>query len=432
MRYRCFTAAATLHLAFGLSGGCAVEGAGPEGPGPATFIGATGLYGLVPHDAPPASMQVQAFLQHPHFAGVSVRTGWDNVEAVEDRYDWSYVDSMLAEARAHGKRIMLRVRPSWETPDWVYDAGAEPFWYHERNDGGRLQRMPVPWDPVYQSKWADFVAELGRRYGGNPDLVHVLITGASRSDCEMYLPANSERGSGQPTWEAIGYTPARMIEAWKQVIDRWVAALPNTLTSLSLSSVLHDDGVVEAVADYCTTRYPWRVAHKISYWSADNDPAYPPTSAFLSRIDERTHGGVEAVSLLPDMPDAVRDAIGWHAVLWAEPYPSNRDEMQALYDEQQRHKQMVLSTRFSASPLRFRVALSWTNPSGYEGFEKVRILRKTDGYPAGPDDPSAVTVYEGDGSSKLDAGLAGETRYYYTLYELPSRYKIGQAAATPR
>ena len=58
-------------------------------------------------------------------------------------HDWSYVDSMITEARGHGKRIMLRVRPSWETPDWVYDAGAEPFWYYERNDGGRLQRMPV-------------------------------------------------------------------------------------------------------------------------------------------------------------------------------------------------------------------------------------------------------------------------------------------------
>ena len=418
--------AAVLQLTLGL-GACAAEAAGPR-----TFIGATGLFGLVPHDAPPGSAQVQAFLQHPHFAGVSVRTGWDQIEAVEDVYDWSYVDSMIAEAREHGKRIVLRVRPSWETPDWVYDAGAEPFWYHERNDADRLHRMPVPWDPVFQAKWADFIAELGRRYSANPDLVHVLITGASRSDCEMYLPPNSERGAGQPTWEAVGYTPGRMIEAWKQVIDGWAAALPDTLVSLSLSTVLYDDGVIEAVAEYCSSRYPWRVAHKISYWSSNNDPAYRPTAAFLSRIDERTHGGVEAVSLLSDMPDAARDAIGWHAVLWAEPYPSNRDEMKALYLEQQWHKRLVLSTRFRAVPQAGSVALSWTRPPGDDGLARVRILRRTGDFPAGPDDPAAVVVYEGTGVSAADPAPPGDPTRYYSLYALPSRYTIAQASAIPR
>ena len=424
--------AVLLPLGFGLAACAAVEGAGPPGAGPGTFIGATGLYGLIPHDAAPASRQVQDFLEHPHFAGVSVRTGWDDIEAVENAYDWSYVESMIVEARKHHKKIMLRVRPSWETPDWVYGAGAEPFWYYERNDGGRLHRMPVPWDPVFQAKWADFIAELGRRYDGHPDLVHVLITGASRSDCEMYLPGDGERGPSQPTWEAIGYTPARMVEAWTQVIDRWAAALPGTLLSLSLSSVLRDDGVVDAVAEYNTTRYPWRVAHKISYWSHGNDPSYTPTRAFLAGIDERTHGGVEAVSILSNMPDAARDAITWHAVLWAEPYPSNRNELQALYDEQQRHKQMVRSAQLRVSPQRRRVALSWTNPAGYTGFEGVRIVRKEGSHPAGPDDPLAVAVYEGVGSSTIDTGLAGGTTYHYTMYELPSRYTIAQAVATPR
>jgi hypothetical protein len=418
--------AAVLHLTLDL-GACAAEAAGPR-----TFIGATGLYGLVPHDAAPGSPQVQAFLQHPHFAGVSVRTGWERIEAVENVYDWSYVDSMIAEAGKHGKRIMLRVRPSWETPDWVYQAGAEPFWYHERNDGGRLQRMPVPWDPVFQARWADFIAELGRRYRANPGLVHVLITGASRSDCEMYLPANSERAAGQPAWEEVGYTPGRMIDAWKQVIDRWAAALPETLTSLSLSSVLYDDGVVEAVAEYCSTRYPWRVAHKISYWSSNNDPAYRPTAAFLSRVDERTHGGVEAVALLSDMPDAARDAIGWRAVLWAEPYPSNRDQMEDLYLEQQRHKEMVLSARLEAAPQHGRVALSWARPWRSEGFEGVRLLRRTDGFPAGPDDPAAVLVHQGKGSSAFDLARPGDPPRYYTLYALPSGYTIAQVTAVPR
>jgi hypothetical protein len=432
MSGRSITVAVALHLALGLAA-CAVEGGGPQRAepaevGPSAFIEATGLFGLVPHDAPPAHAQVRDFLEHPHFAGLSVRTGWDDVEPVENVYDWSYLDSMIAEAQTHGKKIMLRVRPSWETPDWVYDAGAEPFWYYERNDGGKLHRMPVPWDPVFQAKWADFIAELGRRYAGHPDLVHVLVTGASRSDCEMYLPSNGERASSQATWEAIGYTPSRLIDAWKHWIDGWAAALPRTLVSLSLSSALYDDGVVEEVADYCTSRYPWRVALKISYWSAGNDPTFAPTRAFLSRIDERTHGGVEAVSLLSDMPDAARDAISWHAVLWAEPYPSNRHQMQALYDEQQRHKRIVLTTRFRASRRKGQVALSWAG----DGLEKVRILRRADVPPVGADDPLATIVHEGDGSSALDGGMSDATPLYYALFELPSKYTVAFATALPR
>jgi hypothetical protein len=205
-----------------------------------------------------------------------------------------------------------------------------------------------------------------------------------------------------------------------------VAALPATLTSLSLSSVLYDDGVVEEVAAYCTRRYPWRVAHKISYWSSSNDPSYTPTRAFLTAIDERTHGGVEAANLLSDMPDAARDAIAWRAVLWAEPYPSNRDQMQALYDEQQRHRRWVLATRLLATPEPGGVVLSWTRPSAEMGFERVRLLRRTDGYAAGPDDPSAAVVYEGTATSTTD-----HTPGYYTLYALPSGYTLAQAAVTP-
>ena len=418
-------ALAAFALVAGLS--AAVDAAGPE-----TFIEAGGLYGLVPHDAAPGSAMVQDFLRHPHFAGVSVRTGWDNVEAVEDAYDWSYIDAMIAAAGAHGKRIVLRVRPSWETPEWVFDASAEAFWYYERNDSGRLHRMPIPWDPVFQAKWIDFVAALGHRYAGNPGLAHVLITGASRSDCEMYLPANRERALNQPTWEDAGYTPARMIDAWTRVVDAWAAALPATLVSLSVSSVLYGDGVMEAVVDHCTIRHPWRVALKISYWGHDNDPSYAPTRAFLAAVDERTHGGVEAVSILADMPDAARDAIAWHAVLWAEPYPSNRDQLQALHDEQQRHRQRVRSTRLTATPQNRRVALSWTSPSGDEGFRRVRLLRKTEGSPAGPDDPAAVVIYEGSGTSAVDNGLERGTPCHYALYELPSRYTIAVASTAPR
>src|SRR6202022_2709060 len=61
-----------------------------------------------------------------------------------------------------------------------------------------------------------------------------------------------------------------------------------------------------------------------------------------------------------------------------------------------------------------RIDLSWTSPAPQQA-PGVRVVRRTDTHPTGPDD--GVVVAHGIGlTSASDTGLQGETVYYYTLF----------------
>ncbi len=76
------------------------------------------------------------------------------------------------------------------------------------------------------------------------------------------------------------------------------------------------------------------------------------------------------------------------------------------------------------------VALSWTNPSAGEG-AVVRVLRRLDAVPAGPDDPGATIVYEGTALTVRDAGMkAGDTARYAAYAIDPAENVSDPALAT--
>jgi hypothetical protein len=59
--------------------------------------------------------------------------------------------------------------------------------------------------------------------------------------------------------------------------------------------------------------------------------------------------------------------------------------------------------------------MTWANPLSGD-FSGVRLLRKTDGFPAGWDDADATLLYEGTGIRYRDSRLAPGSTYYYGIY----------------
>jgi len=62
-----------------------------------------------------------------------------------------------------------------------------------------------------------------------------------------------------------------------------------------------------------------------------------------------------------------------------------------------------------------QVTLMWTNPPDAD-FQGVNILRKEGAFPSGPQDPSAIVVYDGSGTTSTDTNVTNGITYYYVAY----------------
>lgn len=116
----------------------------------------------------------------PDFPDTSVaycRWYWDTLEPERGHFRWEIIDLALAEARAHGQKLAIRLMP-------YSDQDPLPAWY--RNSGARRANKPgdkdgAIWqpdftDPRFLEDWGELVKEAGKRYDGNPDLDSVDIS----------------------------------------------------------------------------------------------------------------------------------------------------------------------------------------------------------------------------------------------------------------
>src|SRR5438105_8972499 len=57
--------------------------------------------------------QVWPALDDMHANTLEIPVAWEQIEPVEGRFDFSYVDTLLAQAREHGKRLVLLWFGTW-------------------------------------------------------------------------------------------------------------------------------------------------------------------------------------------------------------------------------------------------------------------------------------------------------------------------------
>jgi hypothetical protein len=151
------------------------------------------------------------------------------------------------------KKITLMVLGGPQTPEWVYQAGAKAFPYRwgSRYRPGEEARIPLLWDEVYLRKWTALVQALGKRYAGEKTVVLVHISGATENGLEMQLPASAR---DRNEWLRAGYSPQRVIAAWKRILDVYAAAFPDTPLDIDIHPVLGSDRVAEEIAAYGSSK----------------------------------------------------------------------------------------------------------------------------------------------------------------------------------
>jgi glycosyl hydrolase family 42 (putative beta-galactosidase) len=188
--------------------------------------------------------QIPTALASSNVDGMQVIEPWSTIEPQEGVYDWTSIDSLVAQAATYGKKISLGIQTGYLTPAWVFTDGAQAFQYVWDKDTSiaaicSVQNIPVPWDPVFLSKWQTFVAALGARYQSNATIISVIMYGASTTTIETTLPETvneaitngtvSCTGPNYPAnWQAIGYTRTVVENAIYQMQGYFQQAFPRT------------------------------------------------------------------------------------------------------------------------------------------------------------------------------------------------------------
>lgn len=186
----------------------------------------TGVYALIQNlKSIPSSV-----LSNSNVDGVALYLAWYNVEQKGDNvYKWSYLDNQIAAARNAGKKVSLSIMAGTWTPDWVYGKGAQSFTYVDKKSSTQ-HKIPVPWDTVYLKYFTEFLKAVGARYGNNPAISDIKITGVNPNTQETALPRSTGQkvtSNGQTWyttndvqhWMSIGYTTTKVENAWLRIAD---------------------------------------------------------------------------------------------------------------------------------------------------------------------------------------------------------------------
>jgi len=146
------------------------------------------------------------------------RWGWGILEPEPGKIDEAFLDQVLQETRAAGQRLAFRVmccstspgRPYH--PSWLGDVGGNVLVV----DYGDQRNLPVPDldNAVVLARHLDFIARLGARYDGHPDIDHVDL-GTVGWWGEWHMSSSEAGRMPSP-------------EHQKQIIDAYLAAFRRT------------------------------------------------------------------------------------------------------------------------------------------------------------------------------------------------------------
>lgn len=152
-----------------------------------------------------------------------VRIGWRELEPQQDAYDFTYLDQELAQAKARGGKLGLRIMPactgcsptSIEVPDYLKALMPEGFWF---SLNGTNNYAPDWNSAVYLDRLNQLLQALGRRYDNDPRLGWVEMS--------AYGDWGEWHVTGWPYPSPTGATPITDANA-RRIVDMNVAAFPH-------------------------------------------------------------------------------------------------------------------------------------------------------------------------------------------------------------
>lgn len=194
-----------------------------------------GYFALQPGDVGrPLDIDV---LKLPGVGGETIRIRWHEIQSSLNVLKWEWLDQQIDRCHTLGLPYKILIMTGFGgVPSWAY-------------------KDQVPWDESLIQNYCNFVGVLGKRYNKDQLCVGVHITGPTIASAEMHA-----KSGGEDLTKLPGYTPQKMIDAWKACIDAYEKAFPNVVSILSISGQNGTADYVLPVIDYAKRRLGARAA----------------------------------------------------------------------------------------------------------------------------------------------------------------------------
>ena len=228
-----------------------------------------------------------SILNDSRIVGLDLGGKWADIEGTEGVYDWSSIDSELAKAEAHGKKVVLAiVSGGINIPDWLLTdyPDVQTFTFIDTNPYhstyGEELTIPVFWDPIFLAKKIALIQAAGVHFAAHSSIAVVACSFANATTIDWNIPNAPEDIAN---WEAAGYTTELMVNTGEAIIDATMAAFPNQNVNMSIGRVTGNldptvDYLSETVVDYATTTYGRFITQKDSLSATTDDPALDTSS----------------------------------------------------------------------------------------------------------------------------------------------------------
>src|SRR5882724_603989 len=220
-------------------------------------------------------------LNDSRIVGLDLGDQWPDIEATEGVYDFSSIDSELAKAEAHGKKVVLGIASGGvNVPDWLLaDPDVQTFSFIDNNPYhstyGQELTIPVFWDPIFLAKKIALIQAAGAHFAAHSNIVVVACSFANATTGDWNIP---DAPADIANWLAAGYTTELMVNAGEMIVDATMAAFPNQNVTMPIGRGAGNldptqDYLAETVVDYATTRYGRFITTKFSLAATTPDPA---------------------------------------------------------------------------------------------------------------------------------------------------------------
>jgi hypothetical protein len=291
--------------------------------------------------------------KNPHLVGALFTIYWSDVEPKEGVFDWSALDQRMAVWTKEGKKIALRIMWSssgnWPepaakhpTPKFVLDAGAVTT-----HSVSSKTDIPLPWDPIYRRHAKRFLAEVARKFDGNPNILFVDVTPGAETNPYRFRRINVAEPEFKQRYAAAAASDGRKYshELWlatvKQGVDDAREAFRKTplLVTLNVGS-LEGPEQFQAIGDYCVSQGCYVGQNGLNARSYDTDSPRktsfqkwsPKTKFYFEMVDA---SGGNTGSLMDVMKAAERIGCSYLGVYAADVLRGTKGQpnYDAAYDE---------------------------------------------------------------------------------------------------